>query len=261
MECKFCSNILSSKYALRNHQKRTKYCLEIQEKLGNKITSELYICPDCSLSMNPHTKNRHSEKCKATLENENKKLKQSIIQKDKEITELKAQLQIYKELSERELSCVEDIARQPRTQNNNTQNNLMMLSPLDLNKESFANTIRDSFTKDYFLQGQKGVARFAVDKLLRDSDGNLKYICTDPSRQVYRFKTLDGELERDIKAKKLTSALAENLTKRSHNLSSEEMSNSDTDVFILCTTNFQDIKDLSEDNGEFRSELASLTTV
>ena len=40
------------------------------------------------------------------------------------ITNLKAQLQIYKEISEHSRDTIEDIARQPRTQNNNTQNNL-----------------------------------------------------------------------------------------------------------------------------------------
>ena len=264
MNCQYCNNLLKNNWSLINHQKTAKYCLKLQEKTVEK--NDKFNCNFCGIFLS--TKQRlvsHAKSCNANtpyVQSIFAKYEQKISKLDKEITELKAQLQIYKELSDRELSCVEDIARQPRTQNNNTQNNLMMLSPLNLNKEAFAETIRDSFTKDYFLQGQKGVARFAVEKLLRDSDGKLKYVCTDPSRQVYRFKTLDGELERDIKAKKLTSVLAENLTKQSHSLSFEEISNNDdSGVFILCTNNFQDIKEMSEDNGDFRTELASLTTI
>jgi hypothetical protein len=73
--------------------------------------------------------------------------------------------------------------------------------------------INKAVEKYYFLDGQNGVAKFAVDKLRRDEQGKLKYICTDLSRQIYRFKTLDGGLERDVKAKKLTSIIADDLAK------------------------------------------------
>jgi len=168
---------------------------------------------------------------------------------------------IYKELSERELSCIEDIARQPRVQTNNTQNNLINMTPLDMSKDGFAKSIQEKFTKNYLLDGQKGAARFAVDNLLKDDQGKLQYVCTDPSRQIYRFKTLTGDLERDVKAKKLTKALVENLTKKSHNISASEIDGNDTDVFVVYTSNFQDIRDLANDNGDFRAELASLTTI
>ena len=192
MNCEFCNNTFGTKYSLQAHQKRAKYCLSVQKKANSYIVSELVKCNYCYKSFSPHNMERHYDSCKQKLKKRIEELEKLVIEKDIQIAELKSGNNIYKELSDRELSCVEDIARQPRTQNNNTQNNLMMLSPLNLNKEAFAETIRDSFTKDYFLQGQKGVARFAVEKLLRDSDGKLKYVCTDPSRQVYRFKTLDG---------------------------------------------------------------------
>ena len=68
-------------------------------------------------------------------------------------------------------------------------------------------------------------------------------------------------MERDVKAKKLTSALSDNLNKKSHLIASEKISDCDADMFIIYTTNFQDIKELSDDNGDFRMELASLTSV
>ena len=53
-----------------------------------------------------------------------------------------------------------------------------MLTPFELNRERFSNMIKESFTKDYMIEGQKGVAKFAVDKLLRDENGKLQYVCT-----------------------------------------------------------------------------------
>ena len=137
----------------------------------------------------------------------------------------------------------------------------MSMQPLDISTEGFAASIDEKFNKDYFLRGQKGAAKFAVDNLLRDEDGNLKYVCTDPSRQIYRFKSVSGDMERDVKAKKLTQAIAVNMTKKSHSITAAEMVDCDADVFVFYTSNFQDIKELSDDNGEFRAELALLTSV
>jgi len=57
------------------------------------------------------------------------------------------------------------------------------------------------------IQGQKGVAKFAYDTMLKDEEGKLKYICTDPSRQIFQYKNEEGEIQKDVKAKKLTKAL------------------------------------------------------
>ena len=268
MECEFCHSNFTTKYVMKNHQKRAKYCLQLQSDHGTEIVSELYKCESCSLEMAIENKSRHLSTCKEKYKNIIKKQEKIIIEYEKmlaiqtkEIQELNKQVAIYKELSERELSCIEEIAKQPRNQTTNTQNNLFNLTPFDINKESFAETIQNSFTKNYLINGQKGVAKFAFDNLLKDKDGKLQYICTDPSRQIYRFKTPDGSLERDVKAKKLTSALTERLIQKSHAIATAEITEGDADVFVLYTTNFQDIKDLVDDNGEFRAELASLTTV
>ena len=110
------------------------------------------------------------------------------------ITNLKAQLQICKEISEHSRDTIEDIARQPRNQTtHNTQNTLINMTPFDMNKENFAKTIEESFTKEYLLEGQKVVAKFAFDNLLKDENGKLKYVCTDPSRQIYRLRPLMGD--------------------------------------------------------------------
>jgi len=231
-----------------------------------------------------HTKDRHLSSCKKKLYQIYKDQTSKIIELKLQVEKLQAQLEIYKEMALRNQGTIEEklqaqlkiykemalrnqgtieeIAKQPRVQTTNTQNNLTnLLTPMDMDKNSFAKTIQDSFTKNYFLSGQKGAARFAVDNLLKDENGKLKYICTDPSRQIYRFKSQDGGLERDVKAKKLTMALVDNLAKKSQMITADEISNGDSNMFVLYTSNFQDIKELQEDNGEFRTELAILTTV
>jgi hypothetical protein len=268
MECEYCKNTFQNKYVLQNHQRRAKYCIRIQEQcLGIKPESVLYTCKYCNKQMATDNRFNHHKMCKqkkiADTESLQEKLEKSnskIAEKDKEILELKCQLEIYKELAERELDCVEEIAKQPRTTNTQTNNNLNLLTPMDLNRESFSKTIKEAFGDNYLLEGQKGIARFAFDKLLKDEKGNLKYVCTDPSRQTYRFKALDGTIERDIKAKKLTSAIAEDVIRHSYSLSKEKIQNGDSEVFLLYSNNIMDINEISTDNGNFRNELASLTS-
>ena len=65
--------------------------------------------------------------------------------------------------------------------------------------------IDEDYNNIYALNGQKGVARFLVDKFLTDENGNLKYVCTDPSRHIFKFKNDKGEIKKDVEAKKLTN--------------------------------------------------------
>jgi hypothetical protein len=229
-KCEFCANTFKDLYKLKTHQKKAKYCLEIQGKTN--------------------------------VEKENvEKLLLKLRALATENTQLKAENTFLKEENAEYRKTIADIAKTPQTINNTTnttQNNLLMLTPFELNRERFSNMIKESFTKDYMIEGQKGVAKFAVDKLLRDENGKLQYVCTDPSRQIYKFKTVEGEMERDVKARKLTKSIVEELKKKVQNITLQTVTD-DSDVFMLLTNNFQDINDLEEDNAEFRNTLASLT--
>jgi hypothetical protein len=185
-----------------------------------------------------------------------------LIAKDKEIAEIKAQLCIYKELANKKDSVIDEIAKQPRNhiETNNQTNIFSNMKPLDMSTDNFSKSIEESFNKDYFIEGQKGAAKFAVEKLLKDDEGKLMYICTDPSRHIYRYKSADGILERDVKAKKLTSVIAENLAKKSHILGMAEI-DKDKENFTEYSTKYLDIKDMENDNGDFRSALATLVSM
>lgn len=67
MDCEFCQKTFSSKYILKNHQKRAKYCLEMQKNFTTEIISDLVKCPYCEYEMAPHHLQRHLLKCKKKL--------------------------------------------------------------------------------------------------------------------------------------------------------------------------------------------------
>ena len=281
LECEYCKKIFSNKYNLKNHQKRAKFCLEIQKQNNDNVDSDLIKCEYCEHISTPEHLSRHHKSCKNKIlhenslkENELNKIKENLSVsevKNKELSDeivyLKHQLDILhtkndmleKQL-ERSTTTVEEIAKQPKVQNTTTNNNkILIATPLDLSKQGVNQMIQNGFSHEYLTQGQKGVAKFAYDNMLKDDEGNLKYICTDPSRQIFQYKAEDGTVQKDVKATTLTKALLEGEIKRtSHKIAWDHMENAGDEEFMQYTNYYQDIQAMETDNSQFSKELSSL---
>ena len=165
--------------------------------------------------------------------------------------------------------CLKEIANQPKIITNNTTNNknLNIISPLDF-KDTFylRDKINNNYKIDYIFSGQKGIAKFAVDHLLKDDEGNLKYVCTDPSRNIYKYKDKSGEVRKDVEAKKLTNFLVEGGIKDKacdimNEWWTEKTGITNVDKFELLVDKAQSLQNIDNDNSEFKKELASMTTI
>lgn len=215
MECQYCKKVLTTKNSLSLHQKRAKYCLKIQEQKNNNIHSDLIECEFCKKQQSKHNFDRHKSTCKMALIIKNKDkdeqiilLKEeiterdkSIIEKDKEIESLKAQLQIYKSLSNDSQQCIKEIAKQPKTTNNTNTNNILNLAPLDMDilTERLTDVINSKMTESHVLDGQEGMARL-VSCCFKTEDGKNLIACTDSSRGVWKSKDVNGNIIKDYKA-------------------------------------------------------------
>jgi len=94
--CDFCKSTFSTKGTLVIHQKKVKYCLDIQKKINETIQEkeELYKCEFCNKEFNfKNSYIRHKDTCKEKI------LKEKNNEKDKEINNLK--LQYEKELEKK----------------------------------------------------------------------------------------------------------------------------------------------------------------
>jgi TolB-like protein len=247
--CKYCGSNFKRRDLLFKHQNNAQYCLNIQ--------------------LREKEREREREQLKTELENTKRDLESTKRECEKlkiELESTKRNLEDMKEDRDDYKDKVFSLANNPinnytaltNTNTHNGNNNILMLTPFDMNKQKFSDVIKESFTKDYMIEGQKGVAKFAVDKLLKDEDGKLQYVCTDPSRQIYKFKTIEGDVERDVKAQKLTKNIIDELKRKSQSIVVADM-NSDADVFMLIANNFQEINGMEGDNSDFRNTLASLT--
>jgi hypothetical protein len=220
MNCEYCGTSFKSNKTLKKHQNVAQYCLQKQEQ---------------KLAENPF-------------------FQIQLIQKDKLIAELQQQLEIYKDMAYHNRKIIESIAKQPHITNNIT--NIIFLSPFDISEVAFTNIIKEKFTRNHLLLGQKGLAQFVYDNLLKDDDGNLKYICTDPSRRIFRYKSFDGTLHTDINATTLINAISKPIKDKSSELTKENYHSEVIDIYI---SGFNSNIDLNSTTAKFCNKLASLT--
>ena len=200
---------------------------------------------------------------------EKKELENTLTEKNLYIAKLESEMEYKNEDLKIFKNHVIDMAKQPKTTNNTTTNNNKILSintPLNLNDtEHIKNLLETKYNINHVLEGQKGLAKFTVDNLLTDDDGNLKYKCTDPSRQVYKFIDESGEIQKDIDAKKITNYLGDGgLKSKTVGLASDWWTSEDgkqiPEKYQIIIEKANEITNVQNDNSKFKRELAAMTT-
>ena len=242
--CDVCNAVLSSKYILKTHMTTNKACLAIR----NMELKTKFLCKGCNqYSLDMQKLTNHQEICKSyqrillqeefdlklfDIETLNQKLKQQLVEKDKEIKNLETINEKLKEeissLFEKEnqnkdekikdlqsqmdkmFSTIENLAKQaidkPTTINTNNVKNvknvysdkyfLDKLTPEDIKKKC-----RNHFTEQVFFQGQRGIARMCTDHIIHTKDDKVLLTCTDVSRKKFKYIDELGNIKEDYDAR------------------------------------------------------------
>ena len=95
------------------------------------------------------------------------------------------------------------------------------MSPLDLSSSRIKSIIKTEFDIKYFNDGQEGVARFVVDKLLTDSNGNIQYKCITSIDHIYSYKNMDNVFIKDTKASDLVNCIHKYITKKADKITTK----------------------------------------
>ena len=276
--CEFCNKIFRD---LNSHYKTCKKKIDTEfQKLQfekdeeikklqikkNKEIKKLQFEKDEEIKK---IRNEKDEKIKRIHNEKDEEIKKLRNEKDEEIkklqmriVELEAENKIY--LQDRDL--VQKLAAQPKTTTNNNDNRIRINNNFFDNPERIKQMIDEKLTKDYISDGQKGVAQFACNNLLKDENGNMNYICSDPSRHIFRFQNSEGNIEKDINANKLTNMLIDaGITNKTASISKSLWTKEDGDIdankFLIFSQYTNEISRMQIDNSIFRNELASLTSV
>ena len=185
--CNFCKNTFNSISALNNHQKKAKYCLNIQITVNNSDTDNKFKCNTCSKILSS----------KQSLENH------------KNICNLNKK--------QSKLDKIANKAIDRTTITNNTVNNKIELQSFPTQME-IDRKIESQFNDKYLWDGIKGVAQFVFDHIVKLEDGSMAYACFDTSRQIFKYKDENGNEIKDPKAIKLRRMIKPGLLKQSQTL-------------------------------------------
>jgi hypothetical protein len=297
--CNFCQNKFKNASALKVHQTYTKYCLVIQGKIKSKENEKKeFRCELCDkvLTSKRNLEN-HVKKCKINecsycnktvsnllvhenecIEKKNEEIRVLIKDRNIEYQEkekLKIQIKYYEKQIKKQEDEIKELHQtierlsiraidKPTTTNNTNLNITTSIDFNDINK--IKDIIEDNFNINYAVNGQKGIARFVTDKLLTDDNGKLIYICTDPSRQIFKYKdSSTGEIKKDVEAKKLTNYIIDAGIKQktvvvANDWYKDDEGKIDLEKFNIMLYQQQSILNIEDDNSCFKKELASITT-
>jgi len=289
MECEFCNKSFSTMSNLKYHIKTNKKCQIIQKEKNDDISSSVN-CEFCNKIFTTQIFKIHNKTCKKKLNEENKKLneenkklneenidiKKLLNKKDEEIKNLqneeikKLKMRIVELETENKIylqghEVVQKMALQPKITTNNNNNKIKINNFFD-NPEKIKQMINEKLNKNYICDGQRGVAQFAYDTLLKDDEGNMNYICSDPSRHIFKFQNSEGNIEKDIKANKLTNMLIDaGITNKTLSVApslwTEDDGKIDSNKFQTYIPYTTEISSMQVDNSVFRNELACLTSL
>lgn len=239
--CEFCEKNISTKGNLERHVK---------------------ICKKNT------PKNENKNKTKDMLIKENNELKIKISALETEVKMLKENNEQLKIQSSNQLKDIVDIAKIPKNNNNNIINYKNKLTvPFDLGDNQTINhiqtTLRENIEMKHVRGGQKSLAGLVSDFVLLDQDRkNGKYVCTDASRGMFRFKDNQGNVLFDVNAKKLSSIVYKGVRDKVLQLKDEFIHNDENrDEFALefINRNITGIMNMINDNNEFKNEIINLS--
>ena len=223
MECEFCKSKLKTVSSLNYHKKNNKKCLELQNQVLEEVDSALVNCEYCNKSFSSSKRIRHLEICKQKQKRELEEIKRLQIE-NQELKEYIIKLEAENNIYRKDHETISDIAKQPKTNNTTTTNNI--INNLSVYEDKL---IADRFTMALdnikpsdFYDGQQAIGRILAPCLQND-DGTKMITCSDYSRGVFIKKDKHGNINKDIKCRNLVeliepiaSTKADELIKKDH---------------------------------------------
>ena len=139
-----------------------------------------------------------------------------------------------------------------------------VLTSLDFKENSIKEKVDNNFTLEYLSEGIKGVAKFTKEHIINPSDdGKQKYICSDPSRSMFKYKDENGVIQKDVRATKLKNAIQEPIINKTNTLISHETTRvreEGEDKFDITNTklidNLMQVKNLDDNGNDYAREMS-----
>lgn len=244
--CEFCNKIFKTIYTLEYHKQTTKRCLHIQ--------NTMQPCSICRIKLKEDEHLEHLLNCElkklrinVTLNDaEIKSLKEQVLVKEEEIKNLKEE---NKRLQDQLFKLAEIGTKKKTVVINNRvgrvdQRVVNQLVPYSITQEKVSEIVNEKFDKSYLTSKERGLAKFALDNILRDENGKPQMICTDPARRNFLYKNNEDEIFKDPDATNFTDMYINPVEKKSGEIirESEELNEEDYNLLIECLDTFDKIR-------------------
>ena len=184
--CTFCDSILSSQANLLKHQKRAKFCLEIQGKKATKI----FTCACGKNYTHIDSFNRHKKDCQQS-----------------------STPNIYKDILNKLEQVLQKSIDKPTT---NVVNNVALQNLEPLTDEDIREHL-NQLSLDFIQEGGKGFADFANSYPFKN-----RIICTDKARKKLKYKNEAGEIINDSHGVKLAQRFFQTIASRNEEIINNE---------------------------------------
>ena len=260
MKCEFCDYISTTNGNLIRHKKNSKKCILLQNQKQSTFKLEEKIL---ELEKIVGEKDKEKEEIVREKDEEILELKMFLKKQNKKISGLTLkikELETANSIYSKDHDTIVDLAKEPKKKINNINvSNNYIYDP-----EKIKKIFDEKYDRFTLAEGQKGIAKFAVDNILTDEDGNLTYICADPSRGIFKYQNENGEIEKDVHATKLTNLLFDaGLKSKTRELGQKIWTNDDgshnNKKFGMYQPSVYEISSMDSDNSKFRNKLACLT--
>ena len=211
-KCKACTYVTTNNQKIMIHQETCKMykVLSVKEDYQQELNKKDSIIvtlqeslkeKDCIINEYLQLKVRHEEL----------KIRYDELSKQHEKTIEKLELKI----SQCD-SFIQTLAREgsnkPTTTTNNTINNIRnhLSSTYTIDKlepKTVEEIFREHYTEFDYYSGQKGLANFFLERVIKTPDGKMMICCTDTSRKKFKILDMKGNLKEDIEARVLCEKL------------------------------------------------------
>lgn len=286
--CTFCDKTFKTKHTLEYHQQTTKFCLEKQGVINttfkcnycdkilttqSRLNSHLNVCKSKMKADLSAEKNDEKYEMESLLKQKDAQLKEyyeSIIQYKEREKERDEYIKELKEMLEKANQTIAEIAMQPKTMNNNSDNRVHnqsnhITNNFDINDITKISRVLDNhLTTDVLRRGQEGLAEMLKTHLLQTETGEPMYECTDVARQKFEFRNADGNIETDPQATKLIRNLGRSgVWNKAHSTGKKLWEKEDGSVNYEAQNVFMpqvtEVLEIDKDSSKLRRRLASIT--